>query len=251
MLQLGCEDGRAVNFIPRTVRELITSSAEPLDSQEEGRLTVTCERQLRQQAERRRSAAITYSNQAADNLVDTPSSSIDVVISLQAAQRMHDNGYDWKKSIREAGRVLKPGGRFLFVEAADVDGESYLDEVIGLSEFNIENKEAGSGDDDGNVMIYGSEDNKESEEGDEEEEVKSLIFEEVGYDQVDMVLVPHMAGIAVKALDADLTPAQKAQKVAQEESDRLADISLTAFERGNKRRKRKKKKDQASTGMGN
>jgi len=43
VLQLGCEDGRVINFVPRTVREIITSSAE-----KEGGLTVSCERQLKQ-----------------------------------------------------------------------------------------------------------------------------------------------------------------------------------------------------------
>jgi hypothetical protein len=39
-LQLGVEDGRAITFIPRTIRELITSSAEP-----DGKLTISARRQ--------------------------------------------------------------------------------------------------------------------------------------------------------------------------------------------------------------
>ena len=65
---------------------------------------------------------------------------------------------------------------------------------------------------------------------------------------VDMVLQPHVAGVAIKADDADLTPAEKERSKAQEESDRLADLSLSAFERGIKKRKRKK--DQKAVGMG-
>ena len=57
---------------------------------------------------------------------------------------------------------------------------------------------------------------------------------------VDMVLQPHVAGVAIKAEDADLTPAEKERRKAQEESDRVADLSLSAFERGLKKRKRKK-----------
>ncbi|KAL7535592.1 hypothetical protein ACHAXR_006593, partial [Thalassiosira sp. AJA248-18] len=248
VLQLGSDDGRIVNFVPRTVREIITSSAEAKDSLEGGGLTVGCERQLKQMAERRKSAAITYSNQPADDLTDTKDASIDIVVSITAAQRMHDNGYDWKRSIREAGRVLKPGGRLLFVEAAEVGGESYLDEVMGLSEFSMENKKGG-GDDDGETTmeVAVDSDEEEDDEGQEEDENDNKIFEEVGYDQVDMVLQPHIAGIAIKAMDADLSPAEKAQKQAQDESDQLAELSLKAFERGNKRRKRKKKK---SKGVG-
>ena len=53
-LQLGTADGRAVNFVPRTIREIITSSAErqpvggQVDGVESGGLTVSCQRQLRQ-----------------------------------------------------------------------------------------------------------------------------------------------------------------------------------------------------------
>lgn len=240
-----------MNFFPRTVRELVTSSAEPKDGPDEGRLTVSCERQMKQMAERRRCAAIEYSNQAVDDLVDTESSSVDVVVSFQAAQRMHENGYDWKKSIREAGRVLKPGGRFLFVESAEVAGESYLDEVIGLAEVAMENKQDSDSDDVAGIKVEVV--TKVNEDGEvlDAEDAATAVFEEVGYDQVDMVLTPFIAGVAVKAMDADLTAAQKSEKDAQTESDRLAEISLNAFERGNKRRKRKKKKTNPGTGMGN
>ncbi|KAL3822913.1 hypothetical protein ACHAXA_010696 [Cyclostephanos tholiformis] len=244
VLQLGTEDGRLVNFVPRTVREIITSSAEPKDDGTDGGggggLTVSCERQLRQMSERRRSGAvIVYSNQPADNLKETPSSSVDIVVSLLAARRMNDNGLDWKRAIREAGRVLKPGGRFLFVEGATVDGESYLDYVVGLSERGgVEIKggleKLATGDDDGGEDA-GSDDNDALDEGE-----VSPLFEEVGYDMVDMVLQPHVAGVAIKADDADLTPAEKERTKAQVENDRLADLSLSAYERGIKKRKRKK-----------
>ena len=101
-LQLGCEDGRIVNFVPRTIRKIITSSAES-KSTDNGALTVSCERQLNQMAERRNTAAIQFSNQPADDLSETPDASVDVVVSFQAAQRMHENGLwtsgsaPWKK----------------------------------------------------------------------------------------------------------------------------------------------------------
>jgi len=249
-LQLGCEDGRIVNFVPRTIRKIITSSAEP-KSNDNGALTVSCERQLKQQAERRNTAAIQFSNQPADDLRDTPDASVDVVVSFQAAQRMHENGLDFKQSIKEAGRVLKPGGRFLFVESAEVGGESYLDYVMGMSAL----VSGGIGDGDEEVAVVppkGREDTTtDDEEEAGEEEAKPPLFEEVGYDNVDMVLQPHIAGIAIKAMDADLTSAERKQLKSQEEEDRMAEMSFAAFERGNKRRKRKKKKnDNAGMGMG-
>lgn len=249
-LQLGCEDGRIVNFVPRTIRKIITSSAEP-KSNDNGALTVSCERQLKQQAERRNTAAIQFSNQPADDLRDTPDASVDVVVSFQAAQRMHENGLDFKQSIKEAGRVLKPGGRFLFVESAEVGGESYLDYVMGMSAL----VSGGIGDGYEEVAVVPPKRREDTTTDDEEEageeEAKPPLFEEVGYDNVDMVLQPHIAGIAIKAMDADLTSAERKQLKSQEEEDRMAEMSFAAFERGNKRRKRKKKKnDNAGMGMG-
>lgn len=202
-------------------------------------MTVGCSRALKQQAERRGAGAkITLSDQRADSLSDTPSSSVDIVVSLQTAQRMAENGQDWKKGILEAGRVLKPRGRLLFVESSEVGGEGYLDFVMSLSEFSAENKSTGNESEGGSRGT-------ETTETDNEEQTKSPIFQEVGYDQVDMVLQPHIAGVAIKAMDADLSPTEIAEKKSQEESDRMAEISLNAFERGSKRRRRKKKKSKA------
>lgn len=261
VLELGCEDGRIVNFVPRTVREIITSSAEDLNSPEGGRLSISCSRQLRQQAERRGSGSlITFSDQRADDLADTPTASVDIVVSLQAAQRMAENGLDWKRGVREAGRVLKPGGRFLFVESSEVGSDSYLEYIVSLSDFSSKNRgESDDEDEDGEknemMEIMNNADTNNSDEDDESIEVepstRAPLFQEVGYDQVDMVLQPHIAGIAIKALDADLSKAEKAEKKVQEESDRLAELSLNAFERGSRRRKKKKKKNKAGMGMDN
>ena len=204
-------------------------------------------------AERRNTASVQFSNQPVDNLRDTPDASVDVVVSFQAAQRMHENGYDFKRAIREAGRVLKPGGRFLFVESESVGGESYLDFVRGMSAL----VSGGMGDDYEEEIVVkdktaaGSA-GTEASEGDQDEKEEAVpLFEEVGYDNVDMVLQPHIAGIAIKAMDADMTSAERKQVKSQEEEDRLAEMSFAAFERGNKRRRRKKKsKDGAGMGSG-
>lgn len=178
-MQLGTEDGRAVSFIPRTIRQLITSSAEA-----DGKLTVAARRQLKQQQDRREnSAKITYSDQRADDLRETESESVDVVISLQAAARMMENGQDWKRSVREAARVLKPGGRLLFVEQTDLNGESYVDYVENLLTLGgevIKEQEQAASDGD--------------EDDEEDEETRFPIFDDIGYDDVDLVLTPHIAG---------------------------------------------------------
>ena len=214
-LQLGVEDGRAITFIPRTIRELITSSAEP-----DGKLTMSARRQLKQQQERRKAATVTYVDQRCDDLRETPDASVDVVISLQAAARMLENGLDWKKSVIEAARVLKPGGRLLFVEQTELAGESYLDYVENLCDV------------DDTVPIA-------------EDDERVPIFE-VGFDEVDLVLVPHIAGVAVKSEDAGLTAEELSKREEEEKKDRLADLSIAAYERGIKKR-RKKKANSATT----
>lgn len=207
-LQIGCEDGRGVTFVPKTIEELITSTVEP-----DGVLPVAVKRQLTQQQKGRTFAAtITFSDQRADDLKETEDESVDVVISLQAGARMVENGLDWKKSVQEAARVLKPGGRLIFVEQPKLNGESYLDYLA-------------------NLCTPGG-------EGDEE---LFPVFEPVGYDDVDYVLVPHVAGLVIKSEDAGLSREERQAKEKSAEDESMAEIALSAFERGIKKRKRKKK----------
>mmetsp|Transcript_22474 Transcript_22474/g.33295 ORF Transcript_22474/g.33295 Transcript_22474/m.33295 type:complete len:289 (-) Transcript_22474:124-990(-) len=211
VLQLGTDDGRAVNFVPRSVEEIITSSAEA-----DGELTISCRRQLKQQRERRGTGAIIrYVDQRCDDLKETKDASVDVVISLQAAQRMKDNGQDWKKSICEVSRVLKPGGRFLFVEQTEIDGEKFLDAIAAVAD--------GETDEEGNVVTY-------------------PVFELVGYDDVDLVIVPHIAGVVQKTGYAGLTEEEIKNKSTVDEKARIAELSISAFERGLKKRRKKKSK---------
>jgi ubiquinone/menaquinone biosynthesis C-methylase UbiE len=211
VLQLGTDDGRVVNFVPRSVEEIITSSAEA-----DGELTISCRRQLKQQRDRRGTGSIIrYVDQRCDDLKDTKDASVDVVISLQAAQRMKDNGQDWKKSICEASRVLKPGGRFLFVEQTEIDGEKFLDAIAAVAD--------GETDEEGNVVTY-------------------PVFELVGYDDVDLVIVPHIAGVVQKTSYAGLTEEEIKNKSTVDEKARIAELSISAFERGLKKRRKKKTK---------
>lgn len=152
---------------------------------------------------------------------------------------MVENGYDWKKAVREAGRVLKPGGRFLFVESAEVGGESFLEEVLSLSSEGGENEATV---DESEISTGSTSAASADNDNDEPSENNNIIFSEVGFDNVDLVLQPHVAGVAIKAMDADLTMQQRLEKRSQEEEDRLADLSLSAFERGSKKRRRKKVK---------
>lgn len=125
---------------------------------------------------------------------------------------------DWigKKSIDEAARVLKKGGRFIFVEQTTIEGESYLEALASVAD------------------------------GDEGDEERYPVFELVGYDDVDLVLSPHVAGVVVKSEDAGLTEEDMTKKETRAEKDRIADLSITAYERGLKKRKRKKKKKKSS-----
>lgn len=224
VLQIGTEDGRAVNFIPRTVERLITSSAD-----EGGELSVACRRQLKQQRDRRATGIIVnYIDQPGDDLFGTEDESVDVVISLQAADRMRENGMNWKKSLMETARVLKPGGRFLFVEKTEIEGESYIEKLMSIATLKQSDKK------------------QDGKEGEEEEEETYPVFELIGYDDVDLVIVPHIAGVVTKAAFAGMTAAEIDANEAAKEKARIADLSITAFERGLKKRKKKKnKKNQA------
>lgn len=210
-LQLGVQDGRIVTFVPRTIREIITSSI-----QSDGQITVAQRRQLQQRQEQRGAAKVKFVDQRADDLKETADASIDVVVSLQSAEKMLENGLDWKRSVREAARVLKPGGRLLFVERTEINGESYLEYVQSIYTVSGE-------------MIP-------------DEEGRSPLFDDVGFDDVDLVLTPHVAGVAIKSENAGLTAEQIARKNAQMEKERIADLSIEAYERGMKKRKKKKKK---------
>lgn len=209
-LQLGTDDGRAITFVPRTIRKFITSTANS-----ENALSVSTRRQLKQQRDRRGTdVEIVYTDQTADNLVDTEDESVDIVISFQAAAKMVESNLSWKKSVQEAARVLKPGGRFLFVEQTELDGVKYLDYVRDLGS-----------------LVKDDEDDKEV----------VPVWDEVGSDDVDLVIVPHVAGLAIKSEDAGLSRQEREMKKKKEEKERYAELSISAFERGSKRKRRKKK----------
>lgn len=214
-LQLGTDDGRAMTFIPRTIREFVTSSVTP-----SGEIPVSTRRQLKQQQERRGTdTRLRIVDQRADDLSQVENESVDVVISLQAAAKLAENGMDWKKSVREAARVLKPGGRFLFCEQTEINGENYLEYAQTLMTL--------------------------SGEIPENEEERFPIFEEGGADMVPLCPIAHVAGVAIKSEFAGLTAAQRKARLAKAEKERLADLSIDAFESlGRTRRTRRKKKGQ-------
>ena len=217
-LQLGTEDGRLVTFVPRTIRQIITSSAE-----KDGTITVGARRQLKKNEEIRKCAKVKIIDQPADDLFEVEDNSVDVVISLQCAQRMIDNGKDWKKAVREACRVLKPGGRLLWVEQTTLNGESYLSYLENLY-----------------TQTSGADKSTTTEEGPEGVVSSPTLyptFDDIGWDDVNLVLIPHTAGVAVKAFDPSAIETEE-----QKEKARMDDLSLTAFERGIKKRKKKKKK---------
>ena len=193
-------------------------------------MTVSSKRQLKQQRDRRGSGIIVrYVDQPADDLKEVDDDSVDAVISLQAAAKMDENGLDWIGSVMEAARVLKPGGRFIFVEQTEIKDQPYLDVVMGLRSVKIdENAEEGG---------------EEEEEGADKSGKETYpLFEMVGYDDVDLVLIPHIAGVVSKATNAGLTEKEIEEKALADEKDRIADLSISAFERGLKKRKKKKKK---------
>lgn len=221
-LQLGVYDGRAVTFIPKTIRQFHTSSVE-LD----GVVSIGIQRALQQALQSRNILDSSmqlqfYDAQRADNLTMIPNDTIDVVISMQSAEKMQSNGLDWKRSVQEAIRVLKPGGRFLFVEQTDIGSENYLDYV-------------GSYASNSTSMVL------EQQGKVEKVEERFPMLDCVGWDNVDFVLTPHVAGVFTKRLDAGMTKQERIAAEKLREKDILAERSLSVFEG---RRKKKIKKDE-------
>lgn len=224
-LQLGVYDGRAITFIPRTIRQFYTSSIE-----QDGMVSIGIQRALQQALKSRNileeSMQIQfYDNQRADNLTMIPDNTIDAVISMQSADKLVTNGLDWKRSIQEAIRVLKPGGRFLFVEPTEIGQDNYLD-YIGSFASNTTTTTATT-----------------DMEIDEEERFPMLDC--VGWDNVDFVVTPHVAGVFTKRLDAGMTKQERLAAEKLKEQEILAERSLSVFEG---RRKKKVKKDDNTKG---
>jgi SAM-dependent methyltransferase len=184
---------------------------------------------------------------------------------------MMEHGLDWKQSVREAARVLKPGGRLLFVEPTLLKGESYLEYVQTLTEDDMKQRNnvvQHSTDDDDDAATATMEEPASSEttlttttinEADTTTsdtttpQVSSLVFDDVGFDDIDLVLIPHIAGVAIKSMgpppSAQEVAAQEAQAERERlaaEQDRLAELSLQAYERGLKKRKKRKGKGDGS-----
>ena len=234
-VQLGTYDGRAVTFIPRTIRQFIPSSIEP-----DGKLDLNIQRAIKQGAERRESdMKVMYCTQRADNLKDVKDDSVDVVISMQSAEKMLEKGLDWKKSILEAGRVLKPGGRFLFVEQSELEGENYLDYLL-----SIDCTPVGA-----DAMQQNQQQASKTADDDEDQdnEDRLPLFESIGWDDVDLVLTPHVAGVVIKREDAGLTKQERLAAEKQREKDLYAERSLSVFEQRKKKRNKKKNEEKASS----
>jgi hypothetical protein len=59
-------------------------------------------------------------------------------------------------------------------------------------------------------------------------------------------LVPHIAGVAIKSADAGLTSEELLKREEEEKKDRLAELSIAAYERGIKKRRKKKTSGRSS-----
>lgn len=73
-----------------------------------------------------------------------------------------------------------------------------------------------------------------------------LVFEDVGFDPVDLTLVPHMAGVATKAEDAGITKKEKERRDREKLEDKSKERAFAAFERGRKKKRKKQQTDQTT-----
>ena len=88
-------------------------------------------------------------------------------MSRSSNSNSHGDPDDWIVSLREPARVLRNGGRFVFVEPTKIDGTtsfvSALEEMVDIGEDGV----------------------------------SKPVFE-VAYDDVDNVFQPHVAGVATR-----------------------------------------------------
>lgn len=63
----------------------------------------------------------------------------------------------------------------------------------------------------------------------------------MGYDDVDLVIVPHVAGVVFKSENGGLTMAQIKKRSKNNKKEKRSEVSISVLERGVRRRRKKKK----------
>ena len=131
----------------------------------------------------------------------------------------HGDPDDWIVSLRESARVLRNGGRFVFVEPTKIDGTSFvraLEEMVDIGEDGV----------------------------------SKPVFE-VAYDDVDYVFQPHVAGVATRigGVVASSSVKRSSRSIGRGTGKTTAnvledtDFILETFERGRKKKKKKRKEE--------
>ncbi len=239
-LQINTIDPRVFYYVPKTLRKVL---CHPTFDKDDKVVDFRARRQIKQAIERRggmesldiefleKEMPLDYSR--AFSVVDDES--VDVVLCVTALEDTPDD-FDLKAMSMEIGRVLKPGGRFIFVERE----EKKVGETIEALRM------------DGSYRPFDDKDSEEEaayqaelEGGDVDFSLYSMF--DVVEDPIDMCPMPFIAGVSVKrdpneALEPEkpkvLTPAEQAR--AKKVSDG-ADLVISAFERGRKKSRPKKK----------
>ena len=123
------------------------------------------------------------------------SESVDCILMLQISEDAAKSSLSssWLVSLlEESGRVLRPGGRILFVEKKKVKCDREVDFVAAMQGLRM----------DSSYKLFAA----GEEEGDEDDDQKSMdevdlskysLFD-VAYDAIDLCPAPHYAGVAIK-----------------------------------------------------
>jgi len=269
VLQIGTEDPRCVYYLPRSVSEIL---CHPTYSAEKGKLPFRARRQLDQAKERRGQMEATeikaieleaedgIATKKGGMLYGVESDTVDVVVWTQIADEMkkfYEKGgrgedkvgpSDWfEYALKDVNRVLKEGGRVVFIEREEVEDLMGTGRKIGF----VDALRAIRMDD--TFKMFGPNED-EGEEGDDQKPIEEIDLGtyaslDVAFDKVDFCPAPHIAGVAIKrSSNPDEDLAEKGgqgremniqERMLYEKRTADAELAFEAFERGRRKGRRK------------
>lgn len=240
-------DPRAAYYVPKSLKKLICHGTFiPVEFR--------AKRQVEQATERRGQMDLEVdfvNKQEGKRLFEgVGDESVDVVMMLQISEdaAKSDLASSWLVALlSETGRVLRPGGRILFVEKKDVKVDREIDFVSAMQGLRMDGsyKLFAAGEEEG--------DENDSEKSMEEVDLQKYSLFDVAYDSIDLCPSPHYAGVAIKRSAKEEEEVEEVrekremtmgERMKYEKRVKGAELAIEAFERGRKKKKRGKKGQQ-------
>ena len=272
VLQLGTVDPKAVYYLNKDVNKLL---CHPSYSAVQGGVSPRANRQLTQAKERRggmdKLELVCLRTERLDGratkqggfLYGVDDNSVDAVVFCEVLEEIIEfyakpkasasilGSDEWFRNLlEELNRVLKVGGRLVFVEKRDIagllPGPSAVPLVGAIEGMRM----------DGSFKLF-ADGETEGMEGDDEREMDEVdlgtysLFD-VAYDQIDFCPTPHVAGVAIKrSIEEPFEEEEESEpervlniqeRIEYEKRVQGAELAIAAFEKGRKKRKKLKPK---------